>query len=176
MKQVIATSVFAATLLMIMPSIPVIQGAIAEGANAIQCIGQDQTIRKNEQKEILGNKLQDLKEKCLVALLVCTLSIYLMTYAIGGSIGSVIDRTLFLVTKGKWELHRATKITLMPSEIIFSIMVNLYSIGMTKYGWSPNFPPGYHERFRSTETQEKKDARNYFSKMFLIIQSGSKGI
>jgi hypothetical protein len=171
-RAMITTSLFAILLLLLAPAIPALQRTTVLEGNTAILIRHAQNINKNELegkictidclipkeikknlttseavqkiKELLPNEFQDVVDKFLSFLLLCALVAYLITYAIGGSLGYVIDIILYLVTQGKWEFLRTTNIALIPSEFFFSIMIAIYSIGMKLCDWPFPDDPRYH--------------------------------
>lgn len=171
-RMIITTSLFATVLLLLTPAIPPLQYTTVVTANTTDRIQQIQNIDKNGMeerlrsidfprlkdtlqnipanesrqkiKEMFNTTFQNLVDKFLRILLLYALIAYLVTYAIGGSLGYAIDITLYLLTRGKWEFLNAITIAFLPSEFFFWIMVAIYEIGMRLCGWPFPDDPGGH--------------------------------
>lgn len=105
-------------------------------------------------KEIIKISYQNLTEDNLRFLLLCSLLAYLITYAAGISLGYAMDIVLFVLTQGTWEFFQATSTALIPSEIVFFIMVAIYDIGMRSYDWPLPDNPGGHDYHRYQKKSE----------------------
>lgn len=99
-------------------------------------------------KGFLNIPYQNLTEDNLKFLLLCSLLTYLITYAAGISLGYAVDIVLFVLTQGTWKFLQATSIALILSEIVFSIMLAIYDIGMRSYDWPFPDNPGGHDYHR----------------------------
>jgi hypothetical protein len=171
-KTIIITSLLVILLLILTPSLSAIQYTTIRETTTTNSIRQTQSTQKKEFKEkllattlalpdetkkdiqantaiqkittLLNRPCQTLLEKILSILLLSFLIAYLITYTIGGTLGYTIDIIFYILTQGKWELYQATTIALIPSELLFGIMVALYDIGMELFDWPFPDTPGYH--------------------------------
>jgi hypothetical protein len=171
-KTIIITSLLVILLLILTPSLPAIQYTTIRETTTTNTIRQIQSTEKKEFKKqspatklapldktikdiqantgiqkiitLLNRPCQTLLEKFFSLLLLSFLIAYLITYTIGGTLGYTIDIIFYILTQGKWELYQATTIALIPSELLFGIMVALYDIGMELFDWPFPDTPGYH--------------------------------
>jgi hypothetical protein len=165
----ITISLLSILLLILTPSIPAIQCTTLIGTNATQRM---QPIERNELKEkrsaiqplslnyllktIPGNeKLQQFREllpnnfkntidKFLRILLLCTFIISLITYAIGNTLGTILEKIVYLITRGERAFPNLTSIVLIPSEFFSWICMIIYEIGMNVCDWPIPGDPGGH--------------------------------
>lgn len=171
-KITITMSLLSILLLILTPAIPAIQCDILVGPNVTQRIQHIQNIERKELKEkrtaieLLSlnyllktiraiEKLQKIKEllqshfknaidKFLRILLLCTFIIFLITYVIGKSLGNVLEKIVYVLTQGEWELPYLTSVVLIPSEFFSWIFMIIYEIGMNICDWPvPGDPDGH---------------------------------